>query len=381
MKERSTAIVGAWEHPTRFAPDKGLLQLHAEAAVGALQDAGLSRHDVDALYCANIANPLQSLYLTEYLNLHPKHTETTRIGGSAFIAHVGHALSCIQSGAFEVALILYGSVHKSRGRRPGEAAEVSWLPHEAPYGPGIAAMYALVAQRHMHEYGTTREQFAEVAVSMRYNASLNPEAVYRDPITIEDVLKAKLISTPLGMLDCCVRTDGAGAVVVTSAARAKALRKPPVWVLGWAEAYELGGAGVERHLPTTAARRSAPQAMAMAGVRHDDIDVVTLYDAFTISTVCTLEDLGFCEKGEGGRFVEGGRIRLGGSLPVNPDGGGLSSNHPGMRGIFLLIEAVRQLRGECGPRQVKDCRIALVHGTGGFLAARHSGVTMILGRD
>jgi len=243
----------------------------------------------------------------------------------------------------------------------------------------VVGSYALVAQRHMHEYGTTSEQLAEIAVTMRRHASLNPQAKYRDPITVEDVLASRVISSPLHLLDCCVISDGGGALVLTSLERARDLKKPPVVVLGAAEALRHAEIGT-RDLLDIAARQSGPLALARAGITHADVDLAMVYDSYTITVLATLEALGFCAPGEGGAFCAGGRIGLGGALPVNPDGGGLSSNHPGMRGIFLVIEATRQLRGECGPRQVKDAKLVLVHGTGGMLGQRHSGVTMLLGR-
>src|SRR5256886_4486203 len=237
----------------------------------------------------------------------------------------------------------------------------------------------MVARRHMHEFGTTSEQLAEIAVATRTHASLNPLALYREPMTVKDVLSSPMISSPLHLLDCCVITDGGGAVVVVHPDLARDLRTPPVRLLASAEAIAHTSAGHRDYL-VSAAAETGPRAFAEAGVTHDDIDTAMIYDSFTITVLMTLEDLGFCKKGEGGRVVAGGRLQLGGALPINTDGGGLSSNHPGMRGIFLVIEAVKQLRGECGDRQVKDCRVALVHGTGGTLGTRHSGATLILGR-
>jgi acetyl-CoA acetyltransferase len=231
----------------------------------------------------------------------------------------------------------------------------------------------------MHEYGTTSEHLAEIAVTMRKHAGLNPHAKYRDPITVEDVLASRIISSPLHLLDCCMISDGGGALVLTSIERARDLGRPPVVILGGAEAVRHSEIG-RRDLLDIAARQSGPLAFARAGVKPTDVDVALIYDSYTITVLATLEALGFCALGEGGAFVSGGRIALGGDLPVNPDGGGLSSNHPGMRGIFLVIEATRQLRGEGGPRQVDGARLALVHGTGGMLGQRHSGVTMLLGR-
>ena len=250
------------------------------------------------------------------------------------------------------------------------------------YGITTVGLYALIAQRHMHQYGTKPEHLAEIAVAVRKHASMNPQALFRNPITVEDVVRSRIISSPLHLLDCCVITDGGGAVVVASPEVARNCRQRPVWVLGTGEAAAHQGAG-KRDLVYTAAKQSRGPAFAMAGVTHDDIDMAMIYDSFTITVLEALEDLGFCEKGEGGDFVSGGRLQIGGGLPINTDGGGLSSNHPGMRGIFLLLEATRQLRHqfEGTPRQVTDCKIALCHGTGGSLGARHSGGTVILGRD
>jgi len=237
--------------------------------------------------------------------------------------------------------------------------------------------YAMIAQRHMHEYGTTSEQLAEVAVTMRLHASMNPVAKYRNPITVDDVLSSRIISSPLHLLDCCIISDGGGALVITSAERARDLKKKPVYILGTGEAMRHAGRG-KRDFLDIAAAQSGKLAFERAGVTHADIDMGMIYDSFTITVVSQLENLGFCKPGEGGAFVSGGRLRFDGDFPINTDGGGLSSCHPMMRGMFLVIEATKQLRGECGPRQVKDCKTALVHGTGGALGTRHSGATLIL---
>jgi acetyl-CoA acetyltransferase len=378
------AIAGAFEHPTRWAPEKSELQIMAESARGALADCGLGLADVDGLASAGMSmGAMGVVQLAEYLNLKPRWVDGTNIGGSSFVAHVGHAAAAIHAGLCEVVLILYGSTAASNaiaigtglgggGRDPG-AAFVS------PYGLTTVGSYALVARRHMERYGTTSEQLAEIAVTMRRHAGRNPEAKMRRPIEVADVLESRMISEPLHLLDCCIISDGGGALVVTSAARARDLRQPPVLVLGCGEAVahqELGAPD----LLTIAARQSGAAALGMAGVAVGDLDLCTVYDSFTITVLVTLENLGFCKPGEGGSFVAGGRIGLGGELPVNPDGGGLSSNHPGMRGIFLVIEAVRQLRGECGPRQVAGAKLALAHGTGGTLGVAHSGATLVLGR-
>ena len=377
-----TAVVGAYEHPTRFAPDKTAFQLHAESARGALEDAGLTVQDVDGFFTSGVG-PIGILSLAGHLNLRPSYVDSQAIGGSSFVSHSFHAAAAIAAGLCNVALVTYGSTAASErfaiGTGTGGFVVEPPDSFEAPFGPTIVGSYALVARRHMHEYGTTGEQLAEIAVTMRRHAGLNPRAKYREPITVEDVLASRMISSPLHLLDCCVISDGGGALVLTSVERARDLRRPPVVILGAAEALRHAEIG-RRDLLDVAARQSGPLALARAGVRHADIDLALIYDSYTITVLATLEALGFCAAGEGGAFCADGRISLGGALPVNPDGGGLSSNHPGMRGIFLVIEATRQLRDECGPRQVKDATLALVHGTGGMLGQRHSGVTLILGR-
>ena len=376
-----TAVVGAFEHPTRFAPDKTAFQLHAESARGALEDAGLHVQDVDGFFSAGFS-AMHMLSLASHLDLHPTYVDSQMIGGSSFVSHCLHAAAAIEAGLCHVALVTYGSTAASERFAIGTGGGSAGDPpdqFEASFGATLVGAYAMVAQRHMHEYGTTSEQLAEIAVTMRRHAGLNPQAKYRDPITVEDVLASRVISSPLHLLDCCVISDGGGALVLTTVVRARDLRKPPVVILGGAEALRHGGRGV-RDVLDIAAAQSGPLAFERAGLGRDDVDLCAIYDSYTITVLATLEALGFCAPGEGGAFCAGGRIGLGGALPVNPDGGGLSSNHPGMRGIFLVIEATRQLRGECGPRQVKDAEVALVHGTGGFLGHRHSGVTMLLGR-
>ncbi len=376
------AVVGAWEHPTRYAPDKTAYQLHAESARGALADAGLGIGDVDGFFTSGVG-PIGIMALAQHLNLRPAYLDAQDIGGSSFVSHCLHAAAAIEAGLCTVALVTYGSTAASERFAIGTGGGFVAGPadaFEAPYGPTIVGSYALVAQRHMHEFGTTSEQLAEVAVVMRRHAGLNPHAKYRDPITVEDVLASRTISSPLHLLDCCVISDGGGALVLTSLERARDLAKPPVVILGAAEAIRHHGLG-DRDWLDVAAAQSGPLAFRRAGVRPADVDLCLIYDSYTITVLVTLEALGFCRRGEGGAFVQGGRIALGGELPVNTDGGGLSSNHPGMRGIFLVIEATRQLRGEAGAAQVPDCEIACVHGTGGMLGQRHSGVTMILGRE
>ena len=376
-----TAVVGAWEHPTRFAPHMTPFQIHAESARGALADAGLTIRDVDGFFTSGVG-PIGIMSLAQHLNLRPCYLDSQSIGGSSFVSHCLHAAAAIAGGLCTVALVTYGSTAASERFAIGTGGSFATEPpdhFEAPFGPTIVGSYALVAQRHMHEHGTTGEQLAEIAVTMRRHATLNPHAKYRDPITVEDVLASRMISSPLHLLDCCMISDGGGALVLTSAERARDLRKPPVLILGGAEAVRHGEIGT-RDLLDVASFQSGPLAFQRAGVKPADIDMCMVYDSYTVTVLTTLEGLGFCARGEGGAFCADGRIALGGALPVNTDGGGLSSNHPGMRGIFLVIEATRQLRGEAGPAQVRDARLACVHGTGGMLGQRHSGVTLILGR-
>ena len=388
--------MGIHEHPTRYAPDKSELQIQGESAIKALEDAGLSKGDVDGLFTSPGTVPMSALNLADYLDLYPKYVDNTSVGGASFEFHLSHAFSAIAAGRLNCALITYSSAARSRGisigttfrgtgglgRRAHATLEPSPDSFEELYGCTTIGLYAMIAQRHMHLYGTTSEQLAEVSVAMRKHASMNPQALFREPISVEDVVNSRMISSPLHLLDCCVITDGGGAVVVASPQVARSCKQKPVWVLGVGEGVAHQGAG-RRDLVYTAAKQSGEPAFAMAGVTHQDIDICMIYDSFTITVVTTLEDLGFCQKGEGGDFVSRGRLQAGGALPTNTDGGGLSSNHPGMRGIFLMLEATRQLRNQFQgtPRQVPDCKIALCHGTGGGLGSRHSGGTVILGRD
>jgi acetyl-CoA C-acetyltransferase len=374
-------IAGVHEFPERRTV-RSALEIQALSAQAALEDAGLSLRDVDGYLTAAGSGGTGPLPVLDYLNLHPRYVDGTTIGGASFVAHVNHAAAAIAEGRCRVALITYGSTARSqgiavgtRGRAGGDYVD----QFEAIYGVSTVALYALVAQRHMHVYGTTSAQLAAIAVACRRHAGLNPAALYRDPITVEDVLASPMIASPLHLLDCCVITDGGGAVVVAHPDLARDLTKPPVAVLGGAEAVAHTAAGKRDYL-VSAAAQTGPRALGEAGVSHEDVDLLMIYDSFTITVLLTLEDLGFCKKGEGGPFVADGRLEFGGALPMNTDGGGLSSNHPGMRGIFLVIEAVRQLRGQCGPRQVRDCRLALAHGTGGALGTRHSAATLVLGR-
>lgn len=379
--DRTVAIVGVAESECGKGVGLTLLQHQALAAKRALEDAGLSKADVDALMAVGHLG-LPSLQVAEYLGIKPRFTDTTVVGGSAFETLVEHAALAISAGLCDVVLITYGSTLWSDHRRVIEGGGVDpRMPaaqFETPYGDlSPISAYALAAMRHMHEYGTTSEQLAEVAVSTREWARLNPRALMREPITVDDVLGSPMISSPLHKLDCCLMTDGGGAVVLTSGERARELRKPPVYVLGSGFSTTHLTISQMENLTTTGAVESGRRAFERAGVSPKDIDVAEIYDSFTISVILALEDLGFCEKGEGGRFVQGGRLGPGGELPTNTSGGGLSYTHPGALGIFLIVEAVRQLRGECGQRQVPDAELALVHGIGGWLSSH---ATLILGR-
>jgi acetyl-CoA C-acetyltransferase len=389
--KHGAAIVGIHEHVTRYAPDKSELQIQGESVIKALEDAGLTKKDVEGLFTASSSVRNSGMNLADYLNLYPKYVDNTTVGGGSFEFHLSHALTAIAAGRINCAVITYSSLARSGGVSVGTGG-VARFGHprldpapdsfEELYGLTTVGLYAMIAQRHMHLYGTTSEQLAEIAVAIRKHASMNPEAMFRDPITVDAVVNARVISSPLHLLDCCLISDGGGAVVVASPELARNCRQRPVWVLGVGEAIAHQGAG-QRDLIYIAAKQSHEPAFAMAGVTHQDIDMAMIYDSFTITVLETLEDLGFCKKGEGGDFVSGGRLQVGGELPINTDGGGLSSNHPGMRGIFLLLEATRQLRHqfEGTPRQVENCQVALCHGTGGALGSRHSGGTVILGRD
>ena len=372
------AIAGVAESDLGEAPPGTTpVDLMAQASLRALADCGLETTDVDGLFSAATQLAMPTLNLGERLRIRPRYTDSTNIGGSSFIAHLEHAARAIDAGLCEVALIAYGSTQRTVGRKTASRPDLS--PFEAPYRPPLpVAGYALAASRHMHEFGTTREQLAEVAVAARRWAAMNPVAWSRDPLTIEDVLSAPMVCDPFTVRDCCLVTDGGAAAVVVSAGRAATLRKPPVHVLGVATEHTHRYISAMPDLTTTCAVQSGARAFAQAGLTPRDVDAVELYDAFTITPILFLEDLGFCAKGEGGDFVSGGRIAPGGELPVDTNGGGLSYSHPGMYGLMLLVEAVRQVRGECGERQVPDCHVALAHANGGVLSSQ---CTALLGDD
>ncbi len=375
------AIVGVAESDYGRVPHMTEMQLHAQALQRALVDSGLRKADIDGVFCSSQTLGMPTVMLCEYLQLFPRYSDSTSIGGSSFEAHLNHAVAAIRAGKCEVALISYASNQlSSRGRMIGTGTRPATIPeatYESPYGNTLVGAYAMAARRHMYQYGTTSEQLAAIAVTTRMHASLNPLAMYRDVITVQDVLDSRMIADPLHLLDCCVVSDGGGAVLVTTEERARDLKQPPIFVLGSSESHTHAQISQMPDLTVTAAATTAPRAFSEAGVTPGDIDMAMIYDSFTITVLLLLEDLGFCKKGEGGAFVQEGRISLGGQLPVNTDGGGLSSNHPGMRGIFLIIEATRQLRGQCGPRQVENAMLAVAHGSGGLLSSQ---ATTILGR-
>ena len=370
------AIVGVAESDLGLvSPGTTPEDLMAQATIRALEDCGLRLSDIDAVFSASTTLSMVTISLCEYLRLKPRYSDATRIGGASFLAHLAHAHAALEAGLCDVALITYGSIQRSMTRAASSPQEMS--PYEAPYRPMFpVSAYALAASRHMHLFGTRRSELAAVAVAARQWALMNPAAWENTPLTIEEVLASRMVSSPLTVRDCCLVTDGGGALIVTRSDRGRTLRKKPVYVLGYGEASQHRHISSMPDLTTTAAKESGAQAYAMAGVSPSDFDVLQLYDAFTINTILFLEDLGFCKKGEGGAFAAGGRIAPGGELPVNTNGGGLSYCHPGMYGLFLLVEAVRQIRGECGERNVPGCELALAHGNGGVLSSQ---CTVVLG--
>jgi acetyl-CoA acetyltransferase len=366
------AIVGAALSDCGRVDVKTAYELHYQAASRAIADAGLTKADVDGFGSCG-TGLLAPVEVAEYCGLRPRWADGTGVGGAAWEFMAEHAAAAIQAGHAEVVVLVYGSTTRADLKRKRRSANLSFgsrgpVQFEVPFGHSLISKYAMATRRHMHEFGTTIEQLAEVAVSARYNAGLNPEAYYRDPITIADVLDAPMVADPLTTLHCCIRSDGGGAVVLTSEERARDCAKQPVWIIGSGEATSHTTMSEWADFTESPAVVSGQQAFGRAGVMPADIDVCQIYDAFTSMVLITLEGLGFCGKGEGGAFVEDGRLRIGGTLPTNTDGGGLSACHPGMRGMFLMVEAVRQLRGECGERQVPGARLACVNGTGGWFS-------------
>ena len=376
LKRASAAIVGVAESDLGHVADGlSVVDLMAQGVERALDDCGLRLKDIDGVFSATTQSRLSVLALCEYLGIDPPFLGSTIVGGSSFEYHVAHAMGAIEQGLCTVAVIAYGSTQRSVGRKQASVREIN--PYESPFKPFMpSSAYALAASRHMHEFGTTRAQLAAVAVAAREWALLNPAAWEKTPLTLDEVLSARMVSYPFTVRDCCLVTDGGGAVIVTSAERARSLKKKPPYVLGCGQSTTHSSISSMPDLTVTGALASGKAAYKMAKLGPGDVDAFELYDAFTINTILFLEDLGLCKKGEGGAFVAGGRIGPKGTLAVNTNGGGLSYCHPGMYGLFLLIEAVRQLRGECGLRQVKDCDVALAHGNGGVLSSQ---ATVILG--
>jgi len=375
-------IAGVYEHPRREIPDRSVAQLHTEVALGALADAGLGLPDVDAYFCDSTVG-FGPVSMVEYLGLHPRYIDSTEAGGCSYLAHVGHAAAAIAAGRCEVALISMAGLPRARAEAPVAGSHSPESAFETLWGMLAASGYALAAQRHMYEFGTTGAQLAEVKVAASLHAQHNANAFLQKPVTVEEVLASPMISSPLHRLDCCVITDGGGACVVVSPEVARSLDRPSVKVLGQAEAVKHTENG-RVDLTCTGAATTGPRAFEEAGVRPVDVDYVSIYDCFTITVLLTLEDLGFCAKGDGGRFVMDGRlVAPTGGLPFNTDGGGLCNNHPSHRGgMTRIIEAVRQLRDEAEPAvQVPDCQIALAHGTGGSFGTRMASSTLILGRE
>ncbi|MEY4653978.1 MAG: hypothetical protein RI884_2559 [Pseudomonadota bacterium] len=403
----TACIVGAYEHPTRLATDQSVLRLHADVARGALADAGLTRDDIDGYFCAGDAPGLGTATVAEYLGLKLRHVDSTECGGSAPLLHVAHAAEAIAAGRCNIALItLAGRPRAAMAEAQAKAAaaaaaagadgkpakpplalrppdpDAPELAFELPYGPATQNLYAMVAKRHMHEFGTTSEQLAWIKVAASHHAQHNPHAMLRNVVTVDDVVNSPMVSDPLHRLDCCVMSDGGGALIVARPEIARQLKRPVVMVRGTGEAPKHGMGG-QIDLTWSAAAWSGPRAFAEAGITPADIQYVSLYDSFTITVLMQLEDLGFCKKGEGGRFVADGNLIAGtGKLPFNTDGGGLCSNHPANRGgVTKVIEAVRQLRGEAHPAvQVPGCTWALASGIGGALASRHTAGTLIMER-
>ncbi len=381
-------IAGAFEHPTREAPDTSTMQLHAEVATGALDDADLRKRDVDGYFTAGVPeyeSGLSPLIMADYLGLDPSYADTTDFGGSSYVSHVGHAASAIRDGRCDVALITLAGRPRSRGQATGSGARdirTAQDSFERIYGATNVGMYGMAAQRHMHEHGTTSEQLAAIRAAASHHAQYNDDAMYQEPVSIEDVVESRIVADPLHLLDCCVISDGGGALIVVSEDVRSKLDRECVEVLGFGEAIGHHDAG-RIDLTRTAAEQSGARAFEEAGLGPEHVEYASIYDSFTITVLEAIEDLGFCEKGDGGSFVAGGTLRApDGELPFNTDGGGLCSNHPANRGgMTKVIEAVRQLRAEAHSEVQVDADVALAHGTGGSIGTRHGAATLVLGRE
>jgi len=392
---REAAIVGIHEYPLRVAPGVSALQIKAASASKALEDAGLSWQDVDAVFDTGSHQNIGGLGISEYLGMNPRLIDNTSVGGTSYEFQAHHASTMIASGKANVALLTYGSTAHSDRRAigtagaTGQGSPTPFNNMEDPWGMTLISGYGMVKARHMHQYGTTNEQFAEISVATRYHAMRNPEAVKAmtalefvgvNEITTQDVLDSRMIAWPLHLLECCMVSDGGGAVVIASKEVAKNCKKSPVWIIGGAEATKYRENGGD--ITVSAGAQSGPRAFEDAGVSPNEIDVLMAYDSFSITVMCMIEDLGFCKKGEGGDYVSQGILKFDqkGGPALNTDGGGLSSNHPGERGIFLLLEATRQMRGE-STSQVDGAKLAVAVGNGGQLGARHATSPTILAAD
>jgi acetyl-CoA acetyltransferase len=376
------AIVGAALSDCGRVDTKSPFELHFQAASRAVADAGLTKADIDGFGSTGMGL-IAPVEVAEYLGLRPTWIDSTGVGGAAWVVMAEHAVEAIRAGHADVIVLVYGSTTRADLKARRRTANLSFgargpVQFDAPYGHALIAKYAMATRRHMYEYGTTIEQLAEIAVSTRYNAGLNPDAYYRDPITIDDVQSSAMIADPLTKLHCCIRSDGGGAIVLTSEERARDLRQQPVFVLGSGEVGSHTTMSEWDDFTLSPAIHSGRLAFERAGLTPADVDICQIYDAFTSMVLLSLEALGFCGLGEGGAFVEDGKLRVGGALPTNTDGGGLSACHPGMRGMFLMVEAVKQLRGEAGDRQVPDAKVACVNGTGGWFS---SAATLLLATD
>ncbi len=392
-QQRDAAIVGIHEYPSRYAPDVSAINIKAHSIKAALDDAGLKWSDIDALYDAQDGEGGGGLGLSAYLGIKPTVIDTTQVGGSSYEFQAAHAMRDIADGKCNVAVLSYGSKAASL-RTPigtgGASGGGSWQANmEAPYGQTLIAGYAMVAHRHMHEYGTTSEQLAQISVATRHHGMRNPQAVQAmtdlqfqgiNDITVQDVLESRVLADPLHLLECCMVSDGGGAVIIASKDVVKDTAKKPVWLIGSGEATKYRENGGD--ITTSAGAQGAPIAFAQAGVTPSEMDIAMIYDSFTITVAVCLEDLGFCKKGEVGEYISDGKLRydMPGGPALNTDGGGLSSNHPGMRGIFLLLESARQLRGE-STSQAANAKLAVAHGNGGQLGGTHTGGTVIMAAD
>jgi acetyl-CoA acetyltransferase len=383
---RNVCIVGVGLSDGPVTPNLSPTMLIAQSFKRALDDAGLAKGEIEGIASAGYGG-MHDVAVAEYLGIQPRWLESTSVGGSSFEFHAQHAFRAIQAGEVDTVAICYGNNQLSAsgrtlgtggGARGGGGTMPGPMRYEFPTGLTLVGAYAMAAQRHMHQYGTKPEQLASIAVQMREHAGRNPTAMYRDPITVDDVMSSRLVADPLHKLDCCVISDGGCCIILTTEDRARSLQHRPVYVRGAAGGSTHHSIQAMADMTTTAAAVCGPKAFADAGITPADVDVFQMYDSFTYTVLVVLEDLGFAPKGEGGAFVADGNLRLGGALPTNTDGGGLSSTHPGMRGLYLLCEGTRQLRGEGGDSQVDGAEIAVCSGSGGWLSTQG---TVVLGTE